>query len=397
MSARPHRLMGLHGVAWASIFVFGIVMALLGAVLPSIVPRAGLSLADVGRLFLAMNSAMMAASLVLGLVVDRAGLKLPLVAGALLVAVGIGLVPRAPDLAWLLAAVACLGFGGGALNGAANTLVADLHDDPRRKASALNVLGVMFGVGALLLPFSLGALESRFGMGGLLAAGAVLCLATAAAAAVLPFPAPKQAQGWPLAHMPALLRQPLVLGLALLLFFESGNEFAMGGYLTTLLARDFAMAIDTTSYALAGYWAALMGARLVFARVALAVSGHALVRACAAGAALGALITAAAPSAPVAIAGALLTAASLSGVFPTVLGMAAARFAERSGTVFGVLFTVALAGGITIPWLSGLLAEATSLRWVFVVVALNFGAILALNAAARRAARLDPIAALRHE
>ncbi len=375
----------LHAVAWAAIFVFGVVMALLGAVLPGITPRLGLTLGDVGRLFLVMNSAMMAASLLLGLVVDRAGLKAPMVAGALLVANGAWLVPRAPDMATLLVAVACLGFGGGALNGAANTLVADLHDDPRRKASALNVLGVMFGVGALVLPFSLGVLEARFGMGALLGAAAVLCLGTGGASAMLPFPAPKQAQGWPLAHMPALLRQPFVLALALLLFFQSGSEFAMGGYVTTLLARDFGLATGATSYALAAYWAALMGARLVFARLSLAVGGHTLVGACAGGAALGALVVAAASSAPVAIAGALLTAASLSGVFPIVLGLAGARFAERSGTVFGVLFTVALAGGIIIPWLAGLLAEATSLRWVFVVVAVNFCAVAVLNAAARRA------------
>jgi fucose permease len=72
-------------------------------------------------------------------------------------------------------------------------------------------------------------------------------------------------------------------------------------------------------------------------------------------------------------------------VFPAVLGLAGARFADRSGAVFGVLFTVALAGGITIPWLSGLLAEASSLRWVFVVVAVNFCVIAGLNAAAQRA------------
>jgi fucose permease len=387
MSAIAPRHAGLHGVAWASIFVFGIVMALLGAVLPSITPRIGLSLGDIGRLFLVMNSAMMAASLVLGLVVDRAGLKLPMAAGALLVAVGVWLVPRATDLPSLLLAVTSLGFGGGALNGGANTLVADLHDDPQRKASALNVLGVFFGIGALVLPFSLGALESRYGMGALLSAAALLCVATAAVAAGLRFPAPKQAQGWPLANMPGLLRDPFVLAIGLLLFFQSGNEFAMGGYVSSLLARDFGLAIDTTSYVLAAYWAALMGARLVIARVSLVVGPHALVGACAGGAALGALVVAAAPSAPVAIAGALLTAAALSGVFPTALGIAGARFAERSGTVFGVLFTIALAGGITVPWLSGLLAEATSLRWVFVVVAVNFCAIVVLNLAARRAAK----------
>lgn len=387
MSAPARMDAGLHGVSWAAMFVFGIVLALLGAVLPSLSRSIGIDLSQIGTLFLVMNAAMMAASLAVGIVVDRAGLKAPMVAGGLLVAIGIWMVARADGVGALRVAVACLGFGGGVLNGAANTLVADLHDDPQRKASALNVLGVFFGVGALVLPFSLGALEARFGMSALLSAAAVLCLVNTGAAVTLQFPAPKQTQGWPLAHMPELLRQPFVLALAVLLFFQSGSEFVMGGYVTTLLTRDLGMAIDRTSYVLAAYWAALMAARLVLSRVSLSVGGHTLVGVCAAGAAAGALLTAAATTAPVAIAGALLTAAALAGVFPTVLGIAGARFAERSGTVFGVLFTVALSGGMTIPWLAGLLADRTSLRWVFVAVAVNFCVIAALNAAARRAGR----------
>ena len=76
------------------------------------------------------------ASLVLGLVMDRFGLKAPLAAGAALVAAGLALIGGADRFMLLLPAVACLGFGGGAVNGGANTLVADLHDDARRKAAA---------------------------------------------------------------------------------------------------------------------------------------------------------------------------------------------------------------------------------------------------------------------
>ena len=59
-----------------------------------------------------------------------------------------------------------------------------------------------------------------------------------------------------------LLRDPLVLLLGALLFFESGNEFIVGGYATTLLTRELGTSVATASYALAGFWAALMAARL---------------------------------------------------------------------------------------------------------------------------------------
>jgi len=40
-------------------------------------------------------------------------------------------------------------------------------------------------------------------------------------------------------------------------------------------------------------------------------------------------------------------------VYPAVLGLAGSRFPAHSGTVFGVLFTMALTGGMTRPWVTG--------------------------------------------
>jgi fucose permease len=100
-------------------------------------------------------------------------------------------------------------------------------------------------------------------------------------------------------------------------------------------------------------------------------------------AAAGAAIVAAAPSVAVAIAGILITGVALAGIFPTVLGMAGAAFRDHSGTVFGILFTVALSGGMLMPWIAGHLAEASGLRAVFVLAAANFAAIAVLNRVAR--------------
>src|SRR5690606_39757934 len=57
-----------------------------------------------------------------------------------------------------------------------------------------------------------------------------------------------------------------------------------------------------------------------------------------------ALLVAAAPAPGVAVAGVVLLGLAVSGLFPTVLGIASARFRENSGTVFGILFTIAQIG-----------------------------------------------------
>jgi fucose permease len=379
MNTRP-----LLALAHAGMFTFGLVMALIGAIVPTLTGTLSLTLGNVGTLFLAMNFAMLMASFVVGLVMDRGGLKIPLVAGAWLVAGALVLVGRASSYAALLPAVACLGFGGGALNTGTNTLVADLHDDPARKAAALNLLGVFFGFGALVLPLAIGALTSRVGVPSLLFAAAALAAALGLVAALREFPAPKQRHEWPLAQLPRFASDPLVRAAAVLLFLQSGNEFMLGGYTASFLTRDMQLSVTAASYTLAAFWGSIMVARAVLSRVLLRVSAATVVVASALLGAVGAAVTGLAPGPVAAIAGALLTAVALAGVFPSALGCVGARFEEHSGTVFGILFTAALCGGMTIPWLAGHLAEAAGLRWVFGLAAANSVAVAAAMLLARR-------------
>ncbi len=377
----------LSGAAYAGMFVFGIVMALLGAILPTLAGRLQFATQDIGTLFLAMNGAMLASSLVLGVAMDRFGMKLPLALGPLLVAAALVIVYRATAFSSLLPAVVLLGIGGGALNGATNTLVADLHDDPRRKSAALNLLGVFFGFGALLLPFAIGALLASLSVGPLLIAAAALCAIVGGFASTLLFPAPKQRNALPVAEMPRFLRSPMVLVFAALLFFESGVEFTLGGFISTYLTHDLAVSsIAAASWILAGYWASIMLSRAVLSRVALGSNPHRTLAFCALGACVGAALAAFAPSPAVATFAIVLCGWSLAGIYPTALAIAGDCFKAHSGTVFGILFAVALAGGMILPWLAGQIGGSAGLRWVFGTVAAAFAVIFALS---RVAASID--------
>ena len=386
MPLETRRVTLLSAAAYAGMFVVGIVMALLGAILPALADHLQFSTADIGTLFLVMNGAMLASVSVLGLAIDRFGMKPPMALGPLFVAAALVIVARAGAFANLLPAVILLGIGGGAVNSATNTLVADLHEDPRRKSAALNVLGVFFGFGALFLPFLIGTLLAWFSVGSLVLGVAALCSLAGIYAAVLPFPAPKQGHALPIADMPRFLRSPLVLSLAYLLFFESGVEFTLGGFISVFVKQEFALSLAAIAWILAGYWASIMIARALLGRIALHGSPHRIVTWCALGACAGAILAALAPSAGVAAFAVTLTGLSLAGVFPTVLGIAGARFESHSGTVFGILFTVGLSGGMTLPWLAGHIGAALGLRWVMAMVAVAFAVIFTLS---RVAADLD--------
>lgn len=373
--------------AFGGMFLFGIVVALLGAVLPLVSAPLGLGLDAVGNLFLALNGAILAGSLLFGIVVDRFGYRGALTGGPLLIGAALALVARAGTAVELAGAVALLGLGGSALNGATNALVADLHPEPRVKAAALNRLGVFFGLGALLLPFLIGTLLHRLGLGPLLLGAAGLSVATGAFSAVPRYPAAKQPEGLSLADARAVLRHPLVALLGALLFFQAGTEMLLSGYLTTFLTSETGASVRAASLVLSGFWVALIAARLLLGRVLLHVSALALVPLMAGSAAVAVALATLAPGFAGASALMLVAAFALSGVTPTILGVAGAALPARTGTVFGLLFSLSVTGAMTVPWAAGHLAEAFGVRIVLVLGASGFAVVTLLALRARHLSR----------
>lgn len=364
----------LIAAACAAMAVFGIVMALLGALLPSLMARLELDVGRTGTLFLAMNGAMLAASFPAGWWMDARGVRAPLAAGAAAVAAALLLFDAAPGYGWLLAASALLGAGGAAVNAGSNTLVALLSSGEQGKASALNLLGVFFGIGALLLPLGLGAAATAAGGSLVLRAAAGLCFAVALYSMLLAYPRPGPPAGPQRGAWRGLLRSPVLLLAGLMLCLESGNEFTLGGYLSTYLSRGLGLAEAAASLALAGYWAALMLARLALSRWLRNASPVAAVRR----AAVASALTVAASLLPVpgwlAALSLIAAGASLAGIFPTVLGILGNRFERQAGTVFGLVFAMALCGGILMPYGAAQLAVA-DLRLALAVPAAAFALI----------------------
>jgi MFS transporter, FHS family, glucose/mannose:H+ symporter len=369
----------LSAAAYAGMFLFGVAAAVLGATLPLLSERLQIGLGRVGTLFLVMNACMLASSFALGTLQDRYGMKPPLVAGPLVVGAALLVVGVAASFTHLLAGVALLGVGGAALNGASNALVADLHEDPAAKGPALNRVGIFFGFGAGFIPLAIGLLVRAAGLRGILVGAAVLCAVVAVANALPAYPPPKQAGGLSLAEAGCFARDPLVLLMGFLLFFESGNEFIVGGYTTTFLTREVGMAVGAASYVLAGYWLALMLARAGLGRGRFPPTGPALVVGSALASAAAVFLLVTASHRTLAIAMAVILGATLAGIYPAVLGLAGSRYPAHSGTVFGVLFTMALTGGMMLPWVTGQAAAAWGLRPALGLVAVQFLAVAALQ------------------
>ena len=62
-------------------------------------------------------------------------------------------------------------------------------------------------------------------------------------------------------------------------------------------------------------------------------------------------------------AGVLLVGLSYAGVFPTTLAVAGDLYPKSVGTVFGLLFSVALVGGMMFPWGVGQISQVLGVRY----------------------------------
>jgi FHS family glucose/mannose:H+ symporter-like MFS transporter len=364
--------------ACAGIFVFGIVMAMLGAILPSLFAKIQFGKSQAGNLFFIMNLAMLVMSVIFGPVVDRFGYRAFLMICSLLVALAFFLFSQASMYSWLVAAALVLGFGGGGLNGGANALASDLY--PERRSAALNLIGIFFGFGALSIPFLIGTLLGSLGLKTILIIAVLLSLIPFGLFLLLRFPEAKHAQGFPLAQAAQVIRQPLLWLCGFLLFFESGNEFTVGGWLATFLNETFHFPAMAAALVLAGYWAGMMvGRLLVSLKLVKIMKNETLILASAFLSLAAALLIFFSPSGPLAALGIVLIGLGFAAIYPTTLAVVGGAFPAFSGTAFSVIFVVALAGGMTAPWLVGQIAAASSIRRGLIIPVINCAMIIVLQ------------------
>ncbi len=342
-------------------FVFGIVLALLGTLfgLPEMRARLHVDLAREGNLFLLLYAGVLAATVVVGPLIDSIGNKLVLLVSALLVTLALTGFVAAES--YVLAAVSSvlLGMGGGGLNTSANVLASDLYGEDR--GPMLNVLGIFYGIGALAIPLLAASIAEVLNVRQLLILATALAALATLAYALLRFPPPSEAQGFSTGELAQVVRYPGVLLLAFVLFFESGNEAAIGGW-TSSYAGSMGANARAATWVLSGYWAALMAGRLLAVRLLRYFGKAQLVLASGVGSVAGCAVLLLAGSTGGVAAGVALLGVSFAAIYPTTLAIAGDRYQRFSGSVFGLLFSIGLCGGMIFPWAMGHLAEGFGLR-----------------------------------
>jgi len=350
----------------ACMFVFGVILLLMGSLLPSL----HVSGARAGSLGSFPLIGILAATVLVGPLLDKVGAKPALAAALALIAAALAVMPSLANYAALAAAALAYGLGGGIVNTATNALVSDLSASGR--GVALNLLGFSFSVGAVTAPLlmSLAARISSATVLRLLATAPAMVLILVLA---LRFPEPAHA-GTPLGTLLRVLKDPVVWLFGALLFFESGNENCMFVWAGKVTADVLHLAAERSDLALVSLSAALGAGRLLAILWLKWMGGRTLLLLSAAITVAGAIQVAAFATFAGMVAGFAVIGLGMSAIFPTTLGLAGGRFPDRTGTVFGAVMTVALVGGSAGPMVGGWAASSSPGR-VMAIPVIAAGAI----------------------
>ena len=393
-------------LALGSFAVLGLPDGMLGPAWPEMRQTFGAPIAALGLILLVSTAGSVAISAFVGWLIQRIGVPALLATAGICAALGGAGFALAPGL-WLILAVAVLvGVAAGMMDGGLNTAIG-LAGRPR----LLNLLHAAYGVGTTIGPL---LITVAIVTGSWRPAYAVLSALDLVIATLWlrqrrsdrlhatpepPTPAesaepsspgpeagnPHPSEGWSRRRASAAVIAGMVL-----FFVYTGVEVGAGQWEASYCRGHLGLSASAAAIATFFYWAAFTGARIVLAVLPRQLE---LVRIIRWGSVLGVVGAAAIwwqPNRAVALAGFIVLAGGLSGVFPALIGLTPARIGHRRAEhVIAWQVGAAAAGGSGLSAFLGLLIGLNGLQ--ILGPALTVGAVL-LIVANYVLARVAPIA-----
>jgi fucose permease len=342
-----------------AIFVYGMIAAMLGTILPDLSERFHLTPTQNGTIAFAQALGLMIASLAVGPLLDTEGDKIGLILGLVFIASALLALPRAGGYGSIVFLLFILGVGGGIVVTAANALVSGVSEAHR--ATALNLVNLFFGLGGLATPFISANLFQRnwvrlcYTIAGLTVVSIVIQATTH-------MPAPAGGSGFVLTQAGPILGHPLLFLLGFFLFLYISCEVGVWNWLARhLIAQGIPESRALNILSLGFAFGLLLGrvavspilihmsAVLVLlgSSVAMAITTFLMLRTNKAGEAAGLVFLAGLAMAP---------------VFPTTLAITGGAFPRLPGTAIGFVITCGWAGLAVSSRLIGAIAGGDPLR-----------------------------------
>jgi MFS family permease len=344
--------------ALAGLCLSGLLAALLGAILPAWGYHLQFEFATVGHYFLSVALGVLLSVEASQRLLPRKGVAFVLIlacwlaSGALLI---LAFAPPPFPALYRMGTLLLVGMALGLLNSAIFQAISTIYQhDP---ASTLNLGGIVFGSGCLLITLLVGGTFNAYSVTVILtlvalapASFAVLYARTSFPPSVIP-PQPSWKQAL------ADFRSRGAVSLALLLFFQFGNEWSIAGWLPIFLIHRLGVSPGAALNLLALYWSALLLGRIGALAILRRVSHGRVLMGSAASAMFGCMVLFSTNNQFGATTGILLVGGGFATIYPLVAEKIGHRFTYYHPGVFNGIFSIAMVGAMLAPWLLGYLAD----------------------------------------
>ncbi|MBP7801409.1 MAG: MFS transporter [Saprospiraceae bacterium] len=347
--------------ACLGMLLFGIGLITLGSVAIGLQEKFHLDKISSGTLFSILPLGILLGSLVFGPVCDRYGYKVFLVLSCFLMFIGFQGIAHAGTLCVLKICVFLFGFGGGAINGATNAVVSDISES--HKAANLSLLGVFFALGALGMPLLLGILNKLYSFQSILSGVSILPVLIGTFILLTKYPEAKHSGQMSVRHSIKLIKEPLLLLIGFFLFCQSSFEGVINNWTTLYLSQQWLATESNALYGLSLFVVGMAVIRLLLGSVFRTISSAKIMMMSFIMLGIGCLIILLAGSFAHAVIGLVVCGGGLAAGFPVMLAILGGRYAQFSGTAFGLVLTIALFGNMMMNYGMGWIAEVFGMQY----------------------------------
>jgi fucose permease len=367
-----------------AIFVYGMISAMLGTILPDLSTRFDLTPRQNGTIATMQAVGLMIASLGVGPLLDDFGQKIGIILGLAIIAIVLVALPRSTGFRSVVFLLFLLGMGGGIVVTGANSLISGVGEGHR--AVALTLLNIFFGLGGLATPFIAANLFGRnwVRLSYTIAGLALACVAIQAAAHM-----PPAAGGghFLLAQVGPVLGRPLLFLLGLFLFLYVGCEVGVWNWLVRHLVAQGIPESRALNILSLGFALGLLLGRLGASGILLRVSSLDVTLGASIAMAITTFLMLRSHSASAAWALVFIAGLSMAPVFPTTLAITGDAFPQMSSTAIGFVITCGWAGLAVSSRLIGAIAggEPRRLRKALLVIPASSVLMIGVNLAIRAA------------
>jgi fucose permease len=326
-----------------SIFVYGMIAAMLGTILPDLSKKFSLSPKQNGSIAMAQAIGLMIGSFFVGPLMDVQGTKAGLVLGLALVVVALLGLRTAAGYGMIATLMLVLGIGGGCIVVGANGLPPAIQVAGLTTPGVFNVLNLFFGLGGLVTPLVAARIFSN-NSPKLLIFASTLTAATLAVCAITEMPGAKGTVSFQASAVTGLMSQlPLIL-LALTLFLYVACEVGVWNWLARHLIAQGVPESNALTVLSLGFALGLLLGRVAVSPVLNALTPEQVLMGSAALMAVTTYLMLQTSSPTTAWAMVFVAGVAMAPVFPTSLAIVSGKFPDMAATATGIAVTAGWAG-----------------------------------------------------